>query len=50
MDALFLKLLKLFDDLPPNWKKMARKSFAIAWDIFPLERPALERHSLAPQA
>ena len=38
-----------FDELPPNWKKLARKSFAMAWDLFILERPILERHGLAPQ-
>ncbi|MCR4297056.1 MAG: nucleotidyltransferase domain-containing protein [Elusimicrobia bacterium] len=39
-----------FEDLPPKWKKLAQKSFATAWDLFPLERPILARHQLAPQA
>ena len=39
-----------FEYLPPNWKKLAKKSFVMAWDLFPLERPTLERHGLAPQA
>ena len=32
-----------------DWKKLAKKSFSMAWNLFPLERPILERHSLAPQ-
>jgi hypothetical protein len=39
-----------FEDLPPKWKKLAKKSFTMAWELFPLERPILERHNLAPQA
>jgi len=35
--------------LPGKWIKLARKSLAQAWDLFPLERPTLERHGLAPQ-
>lgn len=38
-----------FEALPPKWRKLAEKSFAMAWTLFPLERPILRRHHLAPQ-
>lgn len=41
---------KALEDNPKKWRLLIEKSLRDAWDLFPLERPTLERFGFTPHA